>query len=201
MEAEAGEFLLVHADMELVLEAVERGHRPGLAAYFARLVERLARGGAEVAAISAVTPHMCIRELEEISVLPLVNIVAEVGNEIQSRGYQKIALFGTRYVVESRLFGMLPEVEVIVPDQVDEIHRAYMQIVHGEFKGKEVLSGIARGLHVDAVVLAGTDLSCAFDEANTDFVHVDCVRAHIRGIMRELRFTKTSKSLATDHTA
>ncbi|MDQ2840001.1 MAG: hypothetical protein M3Y72_02980 [Acidobacteriota bacterium] len=38
---------------------------------------------------------------------------------------------------------------------------------------------------VDAVVLAGTDVSYAFDEASTNFVRVECVRAHIRGIMRE----------------
>jgi aspartate/glutamate racemase len=35
------------------------------------LIERLARGGAELAAITAVTPHICIRELEKISALPL----------------------------------------------------------------------------------------------------------------------------------
>ena len=33
-----------------------------------------ANGGADLAAISAITPHICIRELEKISILPLVNI-------------------------------------------------------------------------------------------------------------------------------
>jgi aspartate racemase len=65
-----GELLIVHADMDRVLADVERGDRAGLAQYFARLIERLARGGAELAAISAVTHHICIRELEKISALP-----------------------------------------------------------------------------------------------------------------------------------
>src|ERR1700734_2814750 len=107
VKAKAGEMLIVHADQDRVLGDVQRGDRVGLAQYFARLIDRLARGGAEGAAVSGLTPHICIRELVKISPLPLVNIIEEVGAEIRSRGYQRIALFGTRFVVESRMFGML----------------------------------------------------------------------------------------------
>ncbi len=185
-KAQAGEFLIVHADMDRVLGDVQRGDRSGLASYFGRLIERLADGGAEVAAISAITPHMCIRELEKISVLPLVNIVEEVGVVIRSRGYRRVALFGTRFVVESRMFGMLEGVEVVVPDQVDAIHEAYLHTVAGGMEGRAILSRIAQDLPVDAIVLAGTDLSLIFDETNTDFAHVDCARAHIQAIVRTL---------------
>ena len=111
----------MHADMERVRGYVERGDRAGLRLLRA-LIERLARGGAELAAISAVTPHICIRELEKISALPLVNIIGTTAAEIRSRGYKRVALFGTRFVVESRMFGMLDGVEVIVPEQVADIH-------------------------------------------------------------------------------
>src|SRR5579862_8015263 len=111
-DAKAGEMLLIHADMAHALSYVERGDRDGLASYFARLIDRMARGGAEVAAISAITPHICIRELERISPLPLVNIVTEVGAEIRTRGYRRVALFGTRFVVQSRMFDMLEGIEV-----------------------------------------------------------------------------------------
>lgn len=187
VKAHAGEQLIVHADVERVLGDVQRGDRTGLAAYFARVIERLAAGGAEVAAISAIAPHICIRELEKISALPLVNIIEEVGAEIRARGYKKVALFGTRFVVESRMFGMLEEVEVIVPDQVEEIHRTYMGIVNGETAGKDILMRIARDLPVDAIVMAGTDLSLVFDETNTGFPHVDCARVHIQAIVREVQ--------------
>src|SRR5690348_8289082 len=93
-KAKAGEFLTVQADMDRVVGHVQRGDRVGLAEYFARLIERMARGGAELAAISAVTPHICIRELEKISALPLVNIIEETGAEIRARGYKRVALFG-----------------------------------------------------------------------------------------------------------
>jgi aspartate racemase len=185
--AQAGEFLIVQADMQYGLSRVQAGDIAGLADYFARLIDRLAKGGAEVAAISAVTPHICIRELLKISSLPLVNIVDELNREIHARGLKRVALFGTRYVVESRLFGMLDGVEVVVPDEVDAIHDAYMRTVDGSLAERETLSRIARELPVDAVVLAGTDLALIFDETNTGFPHVDATRVHLDAILRELR--------------
>jgi aspartate racemase len=188
-KANAGEMLIVQADMAYGLTHVQRGDRAGLAEYFARLIDRLARGGADLAAIPAVTPHICIRELEKISPLPLVNIIDVTAAELRVRGFQRVALFGTRYVVESRMFGMLEGVEVIVPepDQVDAIHDAYMRTVEGGSEGRAVLTRIAKQLPVDAVVLAGTDLSLIFDETNTDFPHVDCAKLHIQAILRELQ--------------
>jgi aspartate racemase len=187
VKAQAGEMLIVHADMDRVLGHVQRGDRLELAAYLADLIERLAHGGAELAVISAITPHICIRELERISALPLVNIIKEVAAEIHARGYRRVALFGTKFVVESRMFGMLDGVEVIVPDQVEAIHDAYMKTVDGGTEGRAILSKIAHELPVDAIVLAGTDLALIFDETNTDFPHVDCARTHIRAIIPDLR--------------
>ena len=195
VKQQAGEMLIIHADMDRVLGDVARGDRDGLAAYFARLIERMADGGAEVAAVSAITAHFCIRELQKISVLPLVSIVDEVAEAIRSRGYQKVALFGTRFVVGSRMFGMLEGIDVIVPDQVEEIHNAYMQTVEGGSEGRAILTGIAHQLPVDAIVLAGTDLSLIFDESNTDFPHVDGAKVHIDAIVRELnREAKSAKT-------
>jgi len=186
VQAGAGEMLLVHADMNYALAQVESNNLTALADYFARQIDRLARGGAEVAAISAVTPHICIRQLEKISALPLVNIVEETAAELRSRRYRKVALFGTRFVVASRMFGMLDGIEVIVPEQVDAIHAAYMQTVHGGTEGRLRLSEIAHQLPVDAIVLAGTDLSLVFNEGNIDFPYVDCTAVHIRAIQRAL---------------
>jgi aspartate racemase len=187
VKAGAGEALMVHADMRYALDHVTRGDRAGLADYFARLIERLARGGADVAAISAITPHICIRELEKISPLPLVNIVAVIGEEIRRRGYRKVALFGTRFVVESRMFGMLEGVEVVVPQQSAAIHENYMRLVEGsEEEPRAALTRIARELPVDAIVLAGTDLNLVFDESTAEFPCLDGAKAHILSIVKEL---------------
>ena len=184
----AGEFLVIQADMQYALSHVLRGDREGLARYFAGLIERMAAGGAEVAAISAVTPHICIRELAPLSPLPVVNIVDEIGAAIRAGGYRKVALFGTRYTVESSMFGMLDGVDVVLPspEQISEIHQAYMQTVEGGRDGRATLSRIAHELPVDAIVLAGTDLSLIYNESNIDFPCVNGAQVHIRAILREL---------------
>jgi aspartate racemase len=40
--------------------------------------------------------------------------------------------------------------------------------------------------NVEAIVLAGTELNLIFNDANTDFPAIDCARAHIDGIIRQL---------------
>jgi len=192
VNAHAGEMLLIHAEMKRVLAYVTSGDRIGLAGYFAGLIERMARAGAEVAAISAITPHICIRELEKISPLPMVDIIHEVGAEIAARGYRRVALFGTRFVVESNMYGMLEGVDVVMPspEHVDAIHERYMQTVNGGSEGRATLTRIAKELPVDAIVLAGTDLSLIFHEPHPDFVAVDGAKVHIQAILRELEREK-----------
>jgi len=185
-KANPGEMLMIHADMDHVRCAIERNDLDGLAAYLSHLVERLAAGGAEVAAISAVTPHICIRQLEPISALPLVDITKMISAEVRERGYRRVALFGTRFVVETSMFGLLDGIQVVVPPQVDAVHDCYMRIVNGETEPRVTLSRIAHALPVDAIVLAGTDLALVYNESNTDFPHVDCVGTHVRAILNAL---------------
>ncbi|MEO8591698.1 MAG: aspartate/glutamate racemase family protein [Candidatus Solibacter sp.] len=189
----AGEFLLIQADMAHALSHVQRGDTAGLAAYFARLIQRLADGGAEVAAISAVTPHICIRELAPISPLPLVSIVDEIGAAIRASGYRRVALFGTRFTVESGMFGMLAgcgaEIVLPSPEQIAEIHQAYMQTVEGGSQGLAPLTRLAHELPVDGIVLAGTDLALIYNESNIDFPCIDGAQVHVQAILRELQST------------
>ena len=108
---------------------------------------------------------------------------------IRSSGFRKVALFGTRYTVESNMFGLLEGIDVVLPSpaQIDEIHEAYMHTVEGGTDGRATLSRIARELPVDAIVLAGTDLSLIYDESNIDFPCIDGAEVHLRAIMRELQ--------------
>ncbi len=91
-----------------------------------------------------------------------------------------------RFVVESRMFGMLDGMDALVPDQVNAIRNAYMQTVEGRTEGRDIRTRIARELPVDAIVLAGADLSLIFDETNTDFPHVDGAKVHIQATVRSL---------------
>lgn len=183
--------VMAHADVNRTMGAAQAGDKAGLAEYLAGLIGRLASAGAEFAVLPAVTPHICIAELLALSPLPLVSMVDEVNREIGTRGWRRVALFGTRFTVESGAFGLLRGVEVVAPQaaEIDFIHATYLQLVNagtGSEQQRENLSRLAHGLMerdgVDAIILAGTDLAVVFNESNTDFPHVDCARLHLRAI-------------------
>ncbi|MGA2888798.1 MAG: amino acid racemase [Terracidiphilus sp.] len=189
------DLLIAHADVNRVLREASAGDTRKLAAYLSGLIDRLYAAGAQIAAIPAVTPHICAAELLELSPIPIVSLPGEILREIQDRRLQRVALFGTRFTMESRMFGQLPGVEVVVPraGEVDLIHEAYVQIVnvgHGSEENYQRLRDIAHTLcereKVEAIVLGGTELSLLFNETNTDFPHIDGARVHLAAIMREL---------------
>lgn len=189
------DLLIIHADMNRVLRDAAAGDTRQLAVYLSEFLHRLAGAGARIAAIPAVTPHICAAELVEFSPIPLVSLPKEILREIQTRKLKRVALFGTRFTIESRMFGQLPGVEVVLPkaDEVDSIHEAYVQIVNagrGTVEHYQKLRGIAHALcareNVEAIILAGTELSRVFNESNTDFPHINGARIHLTAIMRRL---------------
>jgi len=190
------QLMTVHADIERVLKHADAGESNQLAKYLAELIGRMQAGGAHIAAISAVTPHLCVNDLLAISPLPLVNLLDAVNDEIHARRIRRVAVFGTRFTVDSNLFGQLPKLEFVKPHrhEVDHIHNAYLKLARDAENSQEsfqVLTELAQKLckreTVDAIILAGTDLSVIFNEANTDFPHVDCAGVHIASIVRHLR--------------
>ena len=185
--------VMAHAHVDRVLGAVQADDKDGLASYLGGLIARLHAAGAEFAVVPAVAPHIAIAELIQLSPLPIVNLIDELKREIEARQLRRVALFGTRFAVESRLFGHLDHLEVVTPQpgEVDYIHATYLQLVStgaGLVTQREGLSRLARKLMerdgVEAVILAGTELVVVFDESNTDFPSVNGARLHLDAIMR-----------------
>jgi hypothetical protein len=85
---------------------------------------------ADFAVIPAVTPHLCIRELLDRSSLPVLNLFDPLVKELSSHSIKRVGVFGTRFVIESALFGMADNAEVVQPtqDEVEYIHRTYLEL-------------------------------------------------------------------------
>lgn len=185
--------VMVNADMPTGLRFVQAGDMQGLAGYLADLIGRMRNAGAELAAIPAVTPHICFERLAPISPLPLIDIVGPVAEEMRARGIRRAALFGTRFTIESAMFGRLRGIELVTPhaDEITAIHNAYMRTANagkGAPEDHHVLTAMARTLierdGAEAIVFAGTDLSLLFDATNTGFPAIDCAELHIAAILR-----------------
>ncbi|HEX2656569.1 MAG TPA: aspartate/glutamate racemase family protein [Xanthobacteraceae bacterium] len=187
--------LIAHADVSRVLSYVGEAKLSELSHYLAGFANRLVGAGAEVGAIAAITPHICLPELRHLTKLPFISLPEETAREIKLRGLKRVALFGTRFTIETRLFGTLDEVEVILPkrEEIDAIHSAYVGIVNAgraSAKDESNLRTIAHTLcrrdGVEAIVLAGTELALVFNQDNTDFPAVDCAQVHIDAIIRKM---------------
>jgi aspartate racemase len=118
------DIVITNAQTSRVFEYVEAGNRDGLVDYLNGYIRRMEAAGADIAAIPAVTPLYCVKELVAISPAPVVSIFEPLLNELAARSARRVAIFGTRYVITAELFGALKEVVVIrpKPDEVDTIH-------------------------------------------------------------------------------
>ena len=187
--------VITHAETSRVFEYVKAGDRDGLAEYLLVFIRRMKAAGAEFAAIPAITPHYCVRELIARSPLPLFNIFDPLVEELAARGVRRVAVFGTRYVMESSLYGFAGDVEIVrpTPDEIDTIHNTYLELLQkgaGTEEQHRSLTAIAHTLlrrdGVDAIVMGGTDLSVLFNERNTAFPHIDCATLHLQRIVHGL---------------
>jgi aspartate racemase len=183
---------IAHAHAPTALAHVEAGRIDDLADYLAGFAAELAAAGAEFLAIPAVTPHIALAALERHSPLPIADMLEVTAQRLHDRGLSRITLFGTRFTIETRLFGALESFDVTLPRprEVDDIHRIYLELARdGQTSAaniemlREIARMICRRDGVEAIVLAGTDLSLIFSEASAGFPAVDCAAAHIEWIL------------------
>lgn len=185
--------VMVHADVRRVMALAAARETRELAAYLGGLLRHLASGGAQIATIPAFAPQICAQELAEVTPLPLISLLDAIVAEIERRQLRRVAIFGARVTMETKLFGRLQHTDVVTPgmEEVDLVSRIYTSIVekeHASAEEHETLRALAHTLidreRLDAILLAGTDLSFVFNPDNTDFPHVDGARIHIDAIMK-----------------
>ena len=106
---------IAHADVrEMARNLANRDARKQADA-FAPLLRRLAAAGADAAAVTSMGGHFCIRELEAMSPLPLLNALPEVDAAIGARKLKTVGILGTRMVMETRMYGAIASAAVVVP--------------------------------------------------------------------------------------
>jgi aspartate racemase len=187
--------LMVHADAKYVMSQAAARNTMELAQYLAGLLKQLALGGAEIATIPAFSPQICMKELASITPLPLISLLDAIAAEVERRRYRRVALLGARVTMETHMFGVLPNTEVIMPrpEELDTVAEIYVQVVQEaqvsteDFERLRVIAlSLIERERLDAIILAGTDLAFVFNPTNTDFPHLDGARVHVQAIMRAI---------------
>ena len=162
-------------------------------AKLAAAAKNLHNAGAEALVMCVNTGHKVADAVEKEAGIPLLHIIDFTGEAINSQGLKRVALLGTRPVMEedfiiSRLSRNY-DVDVIVPDKPhrDAIH----DVIFGDL-GRGIVTEETKALFLDVVndakdkgaegvVLACTELQFVIGPKDTDVPLFDTVALHARG--------------------
>ena len=148
---------------------------------------KLAAAGAQLLVCPDNTIHQASPKIADRSPLPWLHIAQVVASTAVDRGYRRVGVLGTRWLVDSDVY---PDelaavgIEAVRPSAVDrdEIHRIIMdELVHGRFEPDGVAyhqAVIARmkAEGCDAVVLGCTEIPLIIDDSNAALPTLDSTR-------------------------
>ena len=191
--------LINSIDVQRVLKLVADGELATLTEYLVAAVDVLAKGGAELGLIAASTPHIVFDEVAKRSRIPLISIVEAACAAAQERRLKRPGLFGTRSTMQGRFY---PDVfsragiDLVAPGEEEQayIHEKYVaELVNGVFQ-PETRRGLLRIVeilkdreHIDAVILAGTELPLILTEATaSDIPLLDATQIHVQAAVKRL---------------
>jgi aspartate racemase len=184
-----------HADANTGQAFVRAGRLDKLGDYLASYIEQLGAAGTTAVAIPAVTPHIAIAEIKARTKVPLINIMETLGAELRAKKLKRVALFGTIYTMQGSLWGQVTDSEIVKaqPDEMAFIGKAYQRLLDTQTPGpgdidrlREIAAMLQTRDGVEAILLAGTDLTVIFDETNAGFPCIDVARPHIDAIVERL---------------
>ena len=174
---------------------LEKGDMQGVADLMLSSAHKLARAGADFLICPDNTIHQAMGLVLPQSPLPWLHIAEVVAAEAASRGYSKLGLTGTGWLVDSEVY---PDklsargLAYLRPDKKerDEINRIIMdELVCGVFKPEAVayfqqVMARMKGEGCDAVVLGCTEIPLIMSDANSPLPTLDSTRLLARAALR-----------------
>ncbi|MGH8494609.1 MAG: aspartate/glutamate racemase family protein [Gammaproteobacteria bacterium] len=211
---EGAELLGPHAHPEVSMHTyslaeymrfMDRGDWQGVGDLMLSSASKLAGAGADFLICPDNTIHQALPYLEPRSPLPWLHIAEIVTAQAVERGFRRLGLTGTRWLVESEVY---PEklaargLEYVRPNTAErrEINRIIMdELVHGVFNPEAVacfqrVIGRMKDDGCDAVVLGCTEIPLIMNDANSPLPTLDSTRLLARAALRRAVRTASAQS-------
>lgn len=183
-----------HALAEYV-DCISRDDWRGVGELMLSSANKLARVGADFLICPDNTVHQALAYVEPRSPLPWLHIARVVAAHAAERGFRRIGLTGTRWLLESRTYPdalaargleyMRPE-----PPDRDEMNRVIMsELVYGTFKPETLVffERVIRDMKdagCDAVILGCTEIPLIVNDTNAPLPTLDSTRLLARAALR-----------------
>ena len=201
---EGAQFLGPHAHPEVsmhnhslgeYMKPIYRNDWRGVADLMLSSAKKLASIGADFLICPDNTIHQALPYIEDSSPLPWLHIADVVAGQASERGFKRVGITGTKYLVESdvyppRLEGRGLEYLRPNPDEREEINRIiFEELVYSKFKPEAVSyfqRVITRMKHegCDAVVLGCTEIPLIMNDGNSPLPTLDSTRLLARAALQ-----------------
>ena len=169
------------------VECLDSGDWEGVAELMLDSARKLERAGADFLICPDNTIHQAMALFEPGSPLPWLHIAEVVANEAVERGYRRLGLLGTRWLVESDVYPAKLRARGIgfvrpTDDECMEINRIIMdELVYGVFRPDSVTYHqlVIRRMKdegCDAVVLGCTEIPLIISNRNSPLPVLDSTR-------------------------
>ena len=177
------------------IECLDAGDLEGVAALMLDSAEKLARVGADFLICPDNTIHQAWHLVQERSPLPWLHIADVVAREALRRGFRRLGLTGTHWLVESDVYPRQLALHGLAcvrpqPNERDAIGRLIMEeLVCGIQTPGQVryLQGVIEGMKTqgcDAVILGCTELPLILDDRNPPLPTLDSTRLLARAALQ-----------------
>jgi aspartate racemase len=170
------------------MQCIYRNDWEGVGELMLDSAEKLASIGAEFLICPDNTIHQALPFIESKSPRPWLHIANVVANEAAARGFTRIGLTGTRYLVESNVY----PADYVRPSAEEraEMNRIiFDELVYGAFK-PESIAYFQRVIErmkeqgCDAVALCCTEIPLIISDANSPLPTLDSTRLLARAALR-----------------
>jgi len=174
---------------------LDRGDLQGVAELMLASAGKLAQVGADFLICPDNTIHQAFEMVEARSPRPWLHIAEVVAAEAAERGFRRLGLTGTRWLVDSEVY---PEklaargLDCVrpTPDERDEVSRIIMEeLVCGVFKPESIATfqqvyARMKGEGCDAVILGCTEIPLIMNDSNSPLPTLDSTRLLARAALR-----------------
>jgi aspartate racemase len=177
------------------VRCLDREDWPGVAELMLASARKLADIGADFLICPDNTIHQALPHLASRSPLPWLHIAEVVADEIVARGFGRVGLTGTRWLVDSNVYPEKLSARGIAylrpsPAERDEVNRIIMEeLVCGVFRPEATayVQGVIARMKAegcDSVVLGCTELPLIVTDANSPLPVLDSTRLLARAALR-----------------
>ena len=193
------QFVINSIDLQKGIDFLEANDLAGMMKFLLSEIEKLPRAGADFGIIAANTPHIVFDDIAPKLPIPFISIVEATCDYAKARNLKRLALFGTRYTMQSDFYQKVfrrEGIELVVPEPKDQdyIHKKYFaELVPGIFLPETrenlfaIIDRMKAKIDIQGVTLAGTELALILrGESHNGVALLDTGRIHCQAAVNEM---------------